>query len=72
MKFNRCAIRILRTLETGGRSANVLSGLADRTTPPAAQRTEFEQAIGQLFLAGVVQWNGKTTARVLTLKAKRA
>ncbi len=63
MRFNRCANRIVRTLETGGRKPNVLSGLA-------TNQAEFEQAIGQLFLSGRVQWNGKTTARVLTLKAK--
>jgi hypothetical protein len=61
--MNRCAHRILRTLSTGGRKANVLRGLA-------FTQLDFEQAIGQLFLTGQVQWNGKAKARVLTLKAR--
>lgn len=65
MKFNRCANRILNVLQTGGRKSNVLRGLA-------TSDAEFEQAVGQLFLAGRVQWNGKTTARVLTLKTVAA
>jgi len=58
---NRCAHRILRALASGGRKSNVLRGLA-------FDKNDFEQAIGQLFLSGQVRWNGKTTARVLTLK----
>lgn len=54
------ASRIYRVVkETGGpRSANVLSGLAKN-------QDDFERAIGQLFLAGVVKWVGKKRARKL-------
>lgn len=59
--FGKTASRIWRAIEVGGRKTNVLRGLA-------ATSAEFEQAIGQLFLRGLVRWNGKTTARVLERK----
>lgn len=59
--FGKAARRIWRAIEVGGRRPNVLLGLA-------ASQAEFEQAVGQLFLRGMVRWNGKTTARVLERK----
>lgn len=53
--------RIWRAIEIGGRKANVLRGLAK-------DQADFERAIGQLFLRGMVRWNGKTSARVLERK----
>lgn len=58
------AQRIWRVLETGGRKQNVLRGLAKT-------QVEFEQAVGQLFLAGTVQWNGRKSGRVLQRKARK-
>lgn len=59
--FGNCAHRIWRAIEVGGRKPGVLRGLAK-------SQDEFEQAIGQLFLRGMVRWNGKTRARVLERK----
>lgn len=60
-RFGKSAARIWRGIETGGKKPNVLRGLC-------STQAEFEQAIGQLFLRGMVRWNGKTTARVLERK----
>lgn len=60
-KLGKVAHRIWRTLETGGRKPNVLRGLSET-------QEAFEQAVGQLFLRGMVRWNGKTTARLLERK----
>lgn len=56
--FGKVARRMWRAIELCGKKPNVLRGLAP-------SQAEFEQAIGQLFLRGMVRWNGKTTARVL-------
>lgn len=64
MPLNRCARRILNVLDTGPRKPNVLSGLA-------TSRSEFEQAIGQLFLGGFVLWRGRTKGRLLALNGRR-
>lgn len=63
--LTKTAHRIWRGIEIGGRKANVLRGLAPKGK---AGDIAFEQAIGQLFLRGMVRWNGKTTARVLERK----
>lgn len=63
--MNRCARRILNVLETGGRKPNVLRGLA-------RNQAEFEQALGQLFLKGMVLWRGMTSSRLLHLNGRRA
>lgn len=68
--MNICALgktarRIYKALETGGRKPNVLRGLAPYGR---AGNADYERAIGQLFLRGIVRWNGKTTARVLERK----
>jgi hypothetical protein len=64
--MNICALgtsarRIWSAIETGARKPNVLRGLCP-------DQAAFEQAIGQLFLRGMVRFNGKTTARVLERK----
>lgn len=59
--FGKTARRIWRGIEICGKKPNVLRGLAKT-------QAEFEQAVGQLFLRGMVRWNGKTTARVLERK----
>lgn len=64
-RLTTVANRIWRAIEVGGRKANVLRGLAPQG---AAGDVAFQQAIGQLFLRGMVRWNGRTSARVLERK----
>lgn len=60
-RMGKVARRIWSAIALGGIKPNVLRGLA-------SSQGEFEQAIGQLFLRGMVRFNGKTTARVLERK----
>lgn len=50
--------RIFHVLETGPRKPSVLRGLAK-------SENEFERAIGNLFLLGVVRWIGRKRGRML-------
>lgn len=59
--MGRVSSRIWRAIELCGKKPNVLRGLA-------STQAEFERAVGQLFLRGMVRWNGKTTARILERK----
>lgn len=59
-RLSTIAHRIWRGIEIGGRKPNVLRGLAPKG---AAGDVLFE-----LFLRGMVRWNGKTSARVLERK----
>lgn len=58
----KLAGQLYRVLETGPRKPNVLRGLAK-------SQAEFEQAIGWLFLAGVVKWVGQKRGRLLARKS---
>lgn len=62
--MNRCANRILRTLDSGPRKVNVLRGLA-------ATAGEFERAIGQLVLKGLIVFRGMTKGRLIHLNGRR-
>lgn len=59
MKLSSRILRVLK--QTGPRKPHAFRGLAE-------SRGEFEQAIGQLFLKGSVEWRGKTVGRVLAAK----
>jgi len=65
IELGHVAWRIWNAIAIGGRKANVLRGLAPKGK---AGDSLFQQAVGQLFLRGMVRWNGKTTARVLERK----
>lgn len=57
------ASRIYKNLkEFGPRKANVLRGLAK-------SEADFERAVGQLFLVGVVTWQGRGKGRKLASKS---
>lgn len=62
------AQRIWRSIETGGKKPTVLFGLTPGRGRERLDHAVFEQAVGQLFLRGMVRWNGKTSARVLERK----
>jgi hypothetical protein len=54
--------RIYKVLEMGPRKLSVLRALI-------ADDAEFERAVGQLFIAGVVSWFGKGKGRTLGRRA---
>lgn len=62
------ANRIWRAIETGGKKPSVLFGLTPGRGRHRHDHAAFQCAIGQLFLRGMVRWNGKTSARVLERK----
>lgn len=62
------AQRIWRSLEICGKKPTVMLGLTPGRGRTRGDQAELERAIGQLFLRGMVRWNGKTSARVLERK----
>lgn len=61
----------MRVLEFGARKPSVLAGLR-RRNGAGFSKVEFEQAIGQLFLAGCIKPVGKTSGRKIGLNTRRA
>lgn len=60
----RLGHRILAVLDDGPRKTNVLRSLAKT-------QAEFEQAVGWLFLKGLVVFKGKTNGRKLARNGRR-
>lgn len=59
MTLSTPARRVLRVLETGPRKLNVIAGLVEGT------KLDLQRVIGELFIAGVVRWDGRTKGRRL-------
>lgn len=65
-QFGGLAQRLRIVLKDGARKPNVLLGLAKACRYSNA---DFERAIGQLFLLGLVHWSGRGKTRLLALNA---
>ncbi len=67
MTLSRVSTRVLRVLqETGPRPLTIISGFAK------GSKKELERIVGELFIAGVVEWKSSKRWRQLAARTRKA